>query len=319
MGIRFPRSVLHFAALLTCASAQADVILHSFEPSASIYDWAAKNPTVCALPAACASNGPCASLTMDSSTAIEGSSSGLAWVKGSDCVGTGCTPFRTITLSNFSPKDWSAGFTALWISARAGAVGSGVTIRMRVRDTSSTNVAFSTLLVNLSGTWQNLGISTTTMSAAGVNLSSIGLVALDFGVPVGCGTVFLDALRLELPTECTAPPPLGLTVSKEQVPAEPGLGEPVTWRIVVANTGGATVTSLVVTDTAPWPVTGLAADQPPGVSPPGIISAPLTGTRFVWSWTETTTGLPPGGRFTFTITGRGGLACAGTSVANEAR
>src|SRR6185436_3080575 len=55
-----------------------------------------------------------------------------------------------------------------------------------------------------------------------------------------------------------------LTVVKIQTPAAPVTAGPVTYKIVVTNTGTSTVTSITVTDTIAAQVTGATTDQPAG-------------------------------------------------------
>ena len=111
------------------------------------------------------------------------------------------------------------------------------------------------------------------------------------------------------------PPVLGVTIVKTQTPASPASGAAVTYRIVVANTGTMTVTSLTVTDTVSPVVTGATGAQPAGFGAAAVTSLP-SGTLFAWG--NDTTSLAPGRAFTFTITGVAGTLCADTPVSNSA-
>ncbi|MEK7767971.1 MAG: hypothetical protein AAB368_17200, partial [bacterium] len=108
-----------------------------------------------------------------------------------------------------------------------------------------------------------------------------------------------------------AGPVLALTVSKTQTPAAPVLGGPVTWRIVVTNTGGATLDTIAVRDTVPTPFTNVTTAQPPAFSSPVLSQLP-SGTRYVWSQAGLT--MTPGMSYTFTISGQVGAVCAAAPV-----
>lgn len=75
---------------------------------------------------------------------------------------------------------------------------------------------------------------------------------------------------------------MDLIITKQQIPANPVAGGPVTYQLVVTNTGAATVTDLTVVDTTSPVVVGATTSQPTGIPPPAIASVP-SGTRFVWS------------------------------------
>ncbi len=107
-----------------------------------------------------------------------------------------------------------------------------------------------------------------------------------------------------------------VAVVKTQTPASPGIGEPVTYQIVVTNVGGAVIDSLTVVDTVAPEVTGVTTDQPAVMGLPTVTQQPGSGTRYVWSGSGLT--MDPGESFTFTITGRVGLVCAPTMVSNTA-
>ncbi|MEK7474689.1 MAG: kelch repeat-containing protein [Candidatus Coatesbacteria bacterium] len=106
------------------------------------------------------------------------------------------------------------------------------------------------------------------------------------------------------------PPALGVSITAT-VTGGGCLLCPVGYTIVVSNTGAATITQLVLTDTVSPVVTGASADQPAGM-PPAVVTQTAGGTLFSWSDGGLT--LPPGASFTFTITGTAGSVCADTVV-----
>jgi len=106
-----------------------------------------------------------------------------------------------------------------------------------------------------------------------------------------------------------------VTVVKTQTPANPGIGEPVTYQIVVTNVSGPAIDSLTVVDTVSPVIVGQITDQPAGFGP--TVTPVGSGTRYVWSYNFAGM-MPPGTSFTFTITGTLGLVCAPTLVSNTA-
>ena len=111
-----------------------------------------------------------------------------------------------------------------------------------------------------------------------------------------------------------AAPVLSFTVVKEQVTVG-GVGEAVTYRIVVTNDGGATIESLLVVDTLSPVVTGVTVDQDPVFTVVGPVQV-AGGTRYAWS--ASGLNMTPGVNYTFTVTGQVGLVCAPTTVSNRA-
>ncbi|MEK7766075.1 MAG: kelch repeat-containing protein, partial [bacterium] len=111
-----------------------------------------------------------------------------------------------------------------------------------------------------------------------------------------------------------AVPAVALAASQTLAPAVPGRGGEVRYRIVVANTGVATVTALTVVDTIPTviPRWTVSTEQPAVFGPPVLTDAAGTGTRFVWSATGLTMG--PGVSYTFTVWGTVAPVCAATDV-----
>ncbi len=114
-----------------------------------------------------------------------------------------------------------------------------------------------------------------------------------------------------------APPAASIAVTKIQTPASPTLpGTPVTYHIVVANTGAATLSSVTVTDTMPPVAAGITTAQMDG--PVGSIMAALpsvSGTTYVFI---TTAALNPGQAFTYTLTGYVGAVCGAVTVSSSA-
>jgi uncharacterized repeat protein (TIGR01451 family) len=102
---------------------------------------------------------------------------------------------------------------------------------------------------------------------------------------------------------------------KFQTPAALVVGSPVTYQVVVENTGVTTIDSLVVVDTISPVITASTGDQPAAFGAPLIVSVP-TGTRYVWSGVGL--GFMPGMVYTFTITGVIGPVDVPTVVSNTA-
>ncbi|MEK7765146.1 MAG: hypothetical protein AAB368_02810, partial [bacterium] len=65
-----------------------------------------------------------------------------------------------------------------------------------------------------------------------------------------------------------APPAFTYTAVKQQLPAGPAVGGPVTYRIIVANTGSGTINALTVSDSVSTVIVGVATDQPAPFGPP---------------------------------------------------
>jgi hypothetical protein len=91
------------------------------------------------------------------------------------------------------------------------------------------------------------------------------------------------------------------------------VGAPVTYTIVVANVGGATITNLTVVDTVSPVVVGAAAGTPAGWAAP-VANGGASGTMFVWTGAGLT--FYPGTSTTFTISGNYGVVCTATQVSN---
>ncbi|MEK7767338.1 MAG: hypothetical protein AAB368_13995, partial [bacterium] len=127
----------------------------------------------------------------------------------------------------------------------------------------------------------------------------------------GCTATAFAAASLDF---TTTPAGVAYTVARIQTPASRSLvpGPPVTYAIVVANTGSATLTAVTVTDTVAPQLVDQTADQPFDFSAPVVSDVPLTGTRYAWSGTGLAFG--PGRTYTFTITGRVGAVCPQADV-----
>jgi uncharacterized repeat protein (TIGR01451 family) len=118
-------------------------------------------------------------------------------------------------------------------------------------------------------------------------------------------------------TATIAPPALGITVVKTQIPAVPTYPGPVRYEIVVANVGSATITSLTVTDSVSPVAWNMLPSQPGGWLPPVVASVPGRGTRFVWS-NGAGFQLLPGSSLTFALDGTVGVMCQRVTVTNTA-
>ncbi len=116
-----------------------------------------------------------------------------------------------------------------------------------------------------------------------------------------------------LTSTTTGCPPVAVTVAATQTPASPVIGSPVTYRIVVTNTGAGTITDLTITDTVSPVVAVPVGDQPVGFAAPTVTGGASV-TRFVWSRSGFT--MNPGTAFTFTISGTVGTVCATVGVGN---
>src|SRR6185503_3548835 len=112
------------------------------------------------------------------------------------------------------------------------------------------------------------------------------------------------------------PAVLAVSASMTLSPPSPIPGGPVSYRLVVSNTGAATITDLEVVDTISAVLTAPGTDQPPGFGVPTVVQATPSGTRFIW--TGSGLALAPGAAFTFTISGVAGTVAAFTTVSNTA-
>jgi len=121
--------------------------------------------------------------------------------------------------------------------------------------------------------------------------------------------------QLDTTSGFTVSPVTDLTVVKTQSPVSPSMGEPVTYSIVVTNTGVTTINDLIVVDTVSPVVTGVVLDQPAGFT--ALVPVQVAGgTRY--EWTGSGLFMTPGVSFTFTITGTVGSVSAPTTVNNAA-
>jgi uncharacterized repeat protein (TIGR01451 family) len=102
---------------------------------------------------------------------------------------------------------------------------------------------------------------------------------------------------------------------KKSVAGGGAVGAPVTYTIVVANIGGATIANLTLVDTVSPVVVGAVAGTPPGWPAP-VVTGGASATMFVWSGAGLT--FYPGTSTTFTISGNYGVVCVATQVSNTA-
>ncbi|MEK7475650.1 MAG: kelch repeat-containing protein [Candidatus Coatesbacteria bacterium] len=109
---------------------------------------------------------------------------------------------------------------------------------------------------------------------------------------------------------------MNVAVANTQTPANPAVGGRVTYRIVVANIGAATITDLLIADSIAPVIMSATTDEPSGFPAPLVSSVAGTGSLFVWSASGLT--FAPGQIFTFTITGGVGDVCGSTAVSNTA-
>lgn len=114
------------------------------------------------------------------------------------------------------------------------------------------------------------------------------------------------------------PPPVTLSLANQMLSGTVlSTGDVIAYRVVVTNTGAATIDTVTLVDTLPPQVTGATTFEPGGFPPAGVTQG-LGGT--VYEWVGTGVGLAPGQSFTFTITGIAGPVCATTpSLLNRAR
>jgi uncharacterized repeat protein (TIGR01451 family) len=121
-------------------------------------------------------------------------------------------------------------------------------------------------------------------------------------------------LLASAPGAVLVPPVTALTIVKTQVPAAPARGAPVTYQIVVTNTGEATIESLIVVDTVAGTVTGVVPTTPAGFAAQPVVQTP-SGTVFSWA---STAPVPPGMAATFRLDGVVGVTFANLGVSNTA-
>ncbi|MEK7477166.1 MAG: hypothetical protein AAB152_16190, partial [Candidatus Coatesbacteria bacterium] len=110
-------------------------------------------------------------------------------------------------------------------------------------------------------------------------------------------------------------PPTNIQVVKTQTGGN-GVGEAVSYQLVVTNMGAAAIDDIILVDTISPVVTAATTTQPGGWGAPVVTSVAGSGTRFVWS--ATGLGLTTGNSLTFTVDGTMGLVCANTAVSNTA-
>ncbi|MEK7476697.1 MAG: hypothetical protein AAB152_13835 [Candidatus Coatesbacteria bacterium] len=94
-----------------------------------------------------------------------------------------------------------------------------------------------------------------------------------------------------------------------------GVGAPVSYQIVITNTGAVNVDDLIIVDTVSPEVVGVTTTRPLGWAAP-VVTSVAGGTRYEWAGTGLA--LAPAGTLTFTIDGAAGLVCASTGLSNTA-
>ncbi|MEK7768076.1 MAG: hypothetical protein AAB368_17740, partial [bacterium] len=107
-------------------------------------------------------------------------------------------------------------------------------------------------------------------------------------------------------------PAVAFTVSKTQTPANPGIGDTVTYLLTVMNTGTATIQNIVVTDTVSTLLTSVTTS---GLGTPVVTS---TAEGMLYTWTGQNIAFRPGTTGTLTITGQVAAVCQATLVGNTA-
>ncbi|MEK7477675.1 MAG: hypothetical protein AAB152_18815, partial [Candidatus Coatesbacteria bacterium] len=110
-----------------------------------------------------------------------------------------------------------------------------------------------------------------------------------------------------------APVP-GISIVKTQTPAAPDMGSPVTYEILVKNTGTATITNLVVVDTVEPEVINAVQTTPGGFT---ALPVQQTSSGTVYSWVNSVPFLP-GQSTIFRLDGTIGAVCTTRQVSNTA-
>jgi uncharacterized repeat protein (TIGR01451 family)/fimbrial isopeptide formation D2 family protein len=111
---------------------------------------------------------------------------------------------------------------------------------------------------------------------------------------------------------------ISMKVSKVQNPPNGSTvypGTPVTYTIIVTNTGIGTITSLTVTDTVSPVLTDQNSSQPTTMGAPTVTQT-TGGTQYVWS--SSGLAMSPGTSYTFTIAGSAGGAWGDPVITNTA-
>ncbi|MEK7477092.1 MAG: hypothetical protein AAB152_15815, partial [Candidatus Coatesbacteria bacterium] len=174
-------------------------------------------------------------------------------------------------------------------------------------------------------------------SAAGLGLAPAGVVTITLDAQLGvvCGapkgvsnTAYVTARDVVNCAEVRGfsnmvglvvqPATAGLTVTKTQNPASGSslaTGTPITYTFLVANTGAATLTSLVVTDTLPPEVTQVALTPQGGFGGSGPVNSP---SGSLYAWTGAGLNFLPGTSMSFTLSGVVGEMCTAKGVTNTA-
>ncbi|MEK7768077.1 MAG: kelch repeat-containing protein, partial [bacterium] len=110
-----------------------------------------------------------------------------------------------------------------------------------------------------------------------------------------------------------SPLAVAFTVSKTMSPSNPAVGQTVTFRLVMANTGGATLQSVIGTDTLPPYLVNVTT-----AGPTVPVVTPATPSGSLYTWVGQNINMGPGQSFTITVTGQIGVVCADQVLNNAA-
>jgi len=140
-----------------------------------------------------------------------------------------------------------------------------------------------------------------------------GFRALGLALLLPCGALAAPSSGVAVFAAIINPP--AIAVRLEQAGAPAVSGDAVIYRIIVTNSGLATITALRVLDTIAPAVTGAAGEAPPGMTAASATASP-GGTLFDWNGSGIV--LAPGQTFTFTVAGIAGGVGVPTTVADAA-
>lgn len=169
-------------------------------------------------------------------------------------------------------------------------------------DWTATGIVFSpatSLTFTITGSAANICAPTGVTNQAGIGAATIaGTTEMTTGVA----------------SFIVQPATTGISVVKSQIPAAPAVGAPITYQIVVTNTGSATLTALTVVDTVAPQITAQVASIPGAFAQ--AVTHEVSGTRYVW--TATGLAMVPGAALTFQVDGIVSGSAAAVPVANAA-
>jgi len=225
-------TVLSVLVSLAGAHAQADVVLNSFESGGGVGGtafsaWSRVTPPggpPCAVSPGCpVVPGACATVYQISSTATDGSRCGAVFMQalddGSipgdlvDCHGNDSTTnaaYRTLSLTNFSPHDWSSGFLRVQYDARKVSPSDPLETDIQFKDGGG-KTALASFNIGSNNVWNTFTVNIQDLANAGLDTTNIAEVDLIAGGadPQPCTTVYFDNLRLQGGTPPC--PPTGVT------------------------------------------------------------------------------------------------------------